>query len=426
MALILGMLERQGWRAIMQVALTCPPIVIEGGMDSNSLEAVILTWGRQVMTLAYQVCWQQLEATVPPTCPRCQANDSVADGHRPYHLRTSFGPVVLTRQRRQCRQCRHHFQPGDAALPRHGRATAGLEQAAVLAAASWPFATAAWLLERLCGAQVSPEWVRQVAEAQGQAAATTSAADAEQLLAGATEVPPAPEPIPKQGLVVCDGGYVHTCDADTDNMEGKVAVLATGREPIGRARWRLTNRRYVATFASAETLASLTYQAAAELGLTEAKHLVVLGDGAPWISELAAWCFPHAERRLDLWHLLRRGHEAVVAEDLDEAATTARWATLRGQLRRGAVDDAQRLVRDELHGEVGQRFAGYLTHQRAWICDADALHAQGEGVGSGAIEKGVELVINRRFKGKRGMRWGRQAATAIVTLRTRILNDQAA
>ena len=70
-------------------------------------------------------------------------------------------------------------------------------------------------------------------------------------------------------------------------------------------------------------------------------------------------------------------------------------------------------------------FAGYLANQREWIVDAEMLLAQGEIVGSGGIEKGVDLVLNRRFKGRRGMRWWRANANAIVTLRTHILNRQA-
>jgi hypothetical protein len=412
----------------MQVAFTCTLSLPKDVLDINELEQDIVAWGRVQMARAFALAWEQLQAN-ETTCPHCGSVETVRSGRKPYQLRTSFGSVELGRQRRRCRTCGRQFQPGDALLhgAGAGRATRTLLDAATLAAASWPFVTAADILERLSGAEVSPEWIRQVAEGAGQAQAATTQDAASRLLAGQADLPPAPDPAPERGLVACDGGYVHTRAAGAAGaMEGKVAVLATGREPTGRERWRLTGRRYVATFASAEQLAPLTYQAAAELGLTQAEHLVVLGDGAAWISELAAWCFPDAERRLDLWHLLRRGHEAVVAEDRDEEATTALWTELRGYLRTGAVDAALALIRRELHGDVGQRFAGYLAHQRPWIRDTEQLQEQGEVVGSGAIEKGVDLVINRRFKGRRGMRWGREAATAIVTLRTAILNNKQA
>ena len=74
--------------------------------------------------------------------------------------------------------------------------------------------------------------------------------------------------MPGQGLLALDGGYVQSHD-NPEGMEGKVA---------------------------------------AESGVAQAESLVVLGDGASWITEIAAWHFPQVKRQLDLWHLLRRGH----------------------------------------------------------------------------------------------------------------------
>jgi hypothetical protein len=64
----------------------------------------------------------------------------------------------------------------------------------------------------------------------------------------------------------------------------------------------------------------------------------------------------------------------------------------------------------------------YLEHQRPWIGSYERWRAQGYPVGSGMIERAVALVINRRMK-KRGMRWKRANGTAIVALRTDLLND---
>jgi hypothetical protein len=50
------------------------------------------------------------------------------------------------------------------------------------------------------------------------------------------------------------------------------------------------------------------------------------------------------------------------------------------------------------------------------------MRTRGYPVGSGMIERAVSLVINRRMK-KRGMRWCRPNATAIVALRIALLND---
>ena len=44
-------------------------------------------------------------------------------------------------------------------------------------------------------------------------------------------------------------------------------------------------------------------------------------------------------------------------------------------------------------------------------------------MGSGAVEKAVDIVINRRLKGRRGMSWKRACADEVVALRVLTLNN---
>lgn len=403
----------------MQISITCSLIVADTLTDINALEAEIRAWGQQVMAEAFSQAWQQYQADAPD-CSHCQSSQTVADGQRPYQLRTVFGPVVLDRQRRRCRTCGAVYQPGDATLHAAGpgRATAALAEVAVLAGSSWPFATAAWVLERLSGEPVSAEWIRQVSEVQGAALGQQQAAEA--LYRGQVPLPVVEAP-PEQVLLALDGGWVRSRD-NPGGMEGKVAVIATGHDQISPQRRRLTGRRYVARFQPADAFGAQVFAAAAEQGVAQTGQVVVLGDGADWITTITAMYLPQAERRLDLWHLLRRGSDAVRAEELDEVVARQLCRELQAALRRGAVSEAEQLVGHHLHGVVGQAFGGYLANQQAWIVDAESLQAAGEVVGSGAVEKGVDVVLNRRFKGRRGMRWWRTNADAITVLRTHILN----
>ena len=60
------------------------------------------------------------------------------------------------------------------------------------------------------------------------------------------------------------------------------------------------------------------------------------------------------------------------------------------------------------------------THQD-WLGTSERWQAQGYPVGSGLVERAVALVINLRLK-KRGMRWKRPNATAVVALRVQRIN----
>jgi len=100
----------------------------------------------------------------------------------------------------------------------------------------------------------------------------------------------------------------------------------------------------------------------------------------------------------------------------------------RAFLWQGSVDQAVhglRTLATGLPAEAGatiQKAITYLENHRPWIGSYEHWRQLGYPVGSGMIERAVALVINRRMK-KRGMRWCRHNATAVVALRTDLLND---
>ena len=75
-------------------------------------------------------------------------------------------------------------------------------------------------------------------------------------------------------------------------------------------------------------------------------------------------------------------------------------------------------------GEVGalEEAIRYVEGQRGWLGDYGAWRESGLPVGSGLVEREVELLVNRRQK-RRGMRWRRDNAGAVLALRVRRLNE---
>lgn len=63
----------------------------------------------------------------------------------------------------------------------------------------------------------------------------------------------------------------------------------------------------------------------------------------------------------------------------------------------------------------------YLETQKDWLGNDEQWREQGYPVGSGLVERAVAVVINMRMK-KRGMRWKRANATAVVALRVQRIN----
>jgi len=150
--------------------------------------------------------------------------------------------------------------------------------------------------------------------------------------------------------------------------------------------------------------------------------------------------FARARRILDLWHMERQLSRGLKAAIGDKAELARQRAQLGRLIRSGQVEPVLARLRAlaEQQPTVGVGEGGewavpavpqelfatirYVEGHRDAIVDYKAEMAAGEHVGSGAVEKAGDLVVNRRFKGRRGMRWWRRSADGILALRILHLN----
>jgi hypothetical protein len=325
-----------------------------------------------------------------------------------------------------------------------------LQEAAILAGTSWPYRVASRLLAKLSGAQISAEEIRLLTNRQGQSRAAHQQQEAEQQQASAPPIAPASEKSEPPMLVGLDGGWVGSRE-QRGGMEGKVAVVSSkvedlpmhvhastfswseraGRRPP-RQRHRLSKRRYVATFETSKQLGNLAAAAARRVCDEPSRPVVVIADGANWIKSEQALHFAQATRILDWQHLWREVGHAVRtagrAKSLTDQQQDYQLWLHRSWLWQGGVDGAICALRNlgtGLTGEPLETINGaitYLENQRSWIGSYELWQQLGYPVGSGMIERAVAIVINRRMK-KRGMRWCRPNATAVVALRMDVLNE---
>ena len=160
----------------------------------------------------------------------------------------------------------------------------------------------------------------------------------------------------------------------------------------------------------------------------EAPEQTLLGDGAEWIRKLGRTILAEAAPVLDRRHLAdargRALRRAVPGEE-ERAAWTERVEACLGT---GDVAGA-RAVLAELAGQLPEEpaileFSAFLAEQAPRIPDYAARRAAGQPIGSGGVEKGVDVAVNRRFKGKRGMRWWRDRAEGVLALRVAELNGE--
>jgi hypothetical protein len=409
----------------------------------SQMENQIEEAGRAAMQAALKQAIQQKEKQ-QKNCPRCGNDQFQSQGTKRRVLLTRFGRVDMPLKRLRCLGCRQLFRPAECCLAevKGHNVTPALRDLAALVGSSWPYETAAGVLQRLSGAVLSDERLRQITNEQGQTLAKAQRAQAEQVLqeavsmeriraqreqsfSASTEIPPAWLQV---GL---DGGWVPSRE-QKGGMEGKIGVVASHVEPVGKhGRHRLSRRRYVATFGSAEEVGLLSYAAACELGATEARQQVVLGDGADGIKTQANVHFPDAVKVLDWPHLWRKIRDGVRSLQPGKRPARRAWRKAQYEVLLPLLWAGERLgALQHLHslrpssGDVPPAWEDairYLETQQDWLGNYERWQEQGYPVGSGLVERAVALVINLRMK-KRGMRWKRPNATAVVALRVQRIN----
>ena len=413
----------------MELIIAHPLILSDDPVSLDELEQTIQSWGQELKRRALATAWAAQMARHPPVpCPTCQSLDQQHAGHKMRWIETLFGRVPLIRQRQCCDACGRHFQPDDAVLTPvlgSGQCTPRLRELAALCGASWPYQQAAIVLGKMRGAPLAGETVRRIVAVTGAAVAAQYAAEA-QAACRPPATAPAPITAPTAIEVILDGAWIRSRD-NRRGMEVKVGVVHPGSERCGVMRTRLPVRQYAATAQGIAAFGPLVTAAIAALDGFASDAQTLLGDGATWIWRLGAEIVPQATAVLDRWHLRdarRRATRAAVPDKIARAPWSRR---LEDALDVGDVPEALRVLgemqQQSAHPALGE-FATYLCNHAIRIPNYAARQEAGQTIGSGAGEKAVDIVVNRRLKGRRGMRWWRMRADGVVALRLAMLNDE--
>lgn len=213
-----------------------------------------------------------------------------------------------------------------------------------------------------------------------------------------------------------DGTFIKAQREGFPSFEVRMGVLFSGKTLESATakyrRYRLEEMVLYGGVESAQDFGERLFLAGeARLGLTKAQHLLMVGDGASWIEALAGHERWKATYQLDWKHLTDAFHRTfpdrpLLVARLKEALhqgqgqEVVRLVALAKALREGDPERMSHLyeyVQANHHGFYG------AVRLREQLSPAARLCAV---VGSGAIEKQMDLVVGRRFK-RQGMRWTR-------------------
>ena len=356
-------------------------------------------------------------------------------GYRDKTVDTVLGPVAIRRAWYHCDQCHHGLAPRDDQLGIAGQGMSpGLRKMTARAAAAVPFAQASTLLHELAGVQVTAKRAGRRAEADGTAAAARIEAESAAIASGKLALLPPDGPQPDKLYAAIDGTGVPMVAAETAGRDGKgddgkartreakmAAVFTQTRlDDDGYPVRDPASSSYLATFAPAPEFGILMAAEVRRRGAGHARQLTILGDGAPWIWNLASQHFPEATQVVDLFHarehlhglgkivefMLGTGYNDWLAARLAELDAGDIPALLAAA---GALPLATRKARDRDKALHYFETNAHRMHY-AWY------RSLGLFVGSGVVEAGCKSVIGQRLK-LSGMRWTQAGATGILTLR---------
>lgn len=405
--------------------------ISEAGMSLESLEAAIAQEvqraGRELMVVGCQAMEEGVLAGAGRRLRR--------DKQRPLDLLTRFGWVRLKRWYVQERATREYSYPLDGLLGLHPRqhASPWVVAQAVALATRLPYRQATLVLRGWLKAWVDHRtvyaWVR---EAGAQVVAEEEVH--QEAVFGHGEVPPCGEGDRELVVAEVDGTFVKAQREGVPDFEVRLGVLYSGKELESIAakhrRYRLLERVCYGGVESAEDFGERLFLAGERrLALTKAKHLLMVGDGAGWIEALAGHQRWKATYQLDWWHLTHAFHRTF--PDRPHLVAELKKALYQGQgqevVRLVAlahalgVGDPERVAK--LYGYLEANQRGFYGARRLRE-ELSPLTKVVASVGSGVVEKHMDVVIGRRFKGQ-GMRWTRKGANRLLKLRLRELERAA-
>lgn len=353
-----------------------------------------------------------------------------SQGLKGKELLTILGSVPYERSMFQCPACQATRYPGDEELDIVGTTRSpGLRRMMARAGSQSTFKEGQMDLKVYAGIEVSAKDVERVSEGIGQQMEVWLKQERLQ----PSQTGGADKTVPIL-YISYDGTGVPMTQEELRGRKGKQAdgTAKTREAKLGCVFTQTTtdvrgfpvrdpdSTSFVGAIEPAEKFGWRIYEEAMRRGLDHAKQVVVLGDGAEWIKNVAEMHFPEATLIIDLYHA--REHVSELCKILHGfegkkmAQQRIRWWT---DLDEGKVEkiitqarkfnrnlDSTKRMETEIH---------YLEKNKERMRYAQ-FRAQGLFIGSGVIEAGCKTIIGQRLK-QSGMEWSVRGANAIITLR---------
>jgi len=289
------------------------------------------------------------------------------------------------------------------------------------------FIAAAAILKKIHGIGFAAETVRQVADYVGKAVYEEDTRNAELQYSNLSTLECKMD---KSGIlyIQMDGATVNTRQKDEkgstwkENKLGMVFssdIIHTQVNKKGEKVSSISKKEYTSYLGSVAQFKKYLFACAVRNGYGKYETVVVLSDGATWIRNMCIELFPDAVQILDLFHLCEKIYEYAKAIFNNDETKYTPWAEeIITKFKNGKKADAIKLIEKTQNRKLPKGTVNLLAYVNNNIdkIDYDKYVKLGYYVGSGAIESGNKVVLQKRMK-LAGMRWNQQTAQYLLSLR---------
>src|SRR5262245_187358 len=370
-------------------------------------------------------------ATAPQPSPTLSCSCGQQATYQREHkaqVTTLLGPITIWRSYYLCKACGHGQHPLDAQLQfcAGSRSQALDELLALLGATQDSFVPAAQVVEGLSLVHVSANSVRDATEQLGaRRLGQPSQPHSER----------APSP-PVHALstakvsrlyITMDGVLAHLHERGWSEL--KVGCCYHTHSHVDRKRperleIRAHSPSYVTALEEAQTFGWRLWQEAVRRGYLSSEEVVVLGDGAHWIWNIAQRHFPRAIQIVDWYHASEYIWNAASAIWGEDGRERSEWAHAQLDLLwESKVQEV--LVELERRRETGEAVEAALSYysEHQTRMDYASYRARGLQIGSGSAESACKPLVTARLK-QAGMIWDAQGAEAVAVVRAWLLSER--
>lgn len=219
-------------------------------------------------------------------------------------------------------------------------------------------------------------------------------------------------------------------DGSAKTREAKLGCAFTQQstDEEGRPLRDPDSTTYVSSFVQAKDFGPLIRAEALRRGMALATTVVLLGDGAAWIWELARTCFFFAVQIVDFFHACE--HVTTLSDVLFGKGTAQakdfhdRWRAYLEVDQVGALIAEAKVLLDQVGADAKEtlKAIGYFEHNQTRML-YETFRAKGYFIGSGVVEAGCKTVIGQRVK-QSGMLWSVNGAGNVLSMRCAVMNGE--